>query len=393
MKPRALPFALSILRRVDEMLLSYIRLRKSIYSEEIRHWLKQIQHLFVVTVIILGTALPALFFFTLLAYGVILDNQSTSYQLLILTWSLLLSQSILLMLCKQAILGARYHYFLRSLEPSLAARRLSDILLALLSSPFLLLLLFVIINIDVANWPQLAHGFLLLALLVNGMMCSVYRQNKMHWALAGMLIAIPFLSAYSFISALFFQVGFLIFVQLAPSTLFAHFSIRGFRLPIYCSIWLQACLGNKVTEGSEIQSRTNGLTLVSASVLLVIVLTEYCAINLPTYNNVVYFIGTSLIILLCTSLQLSVTKSIETHSLFFQQFLWSRTFALMQYWVTFSVLATAIGMASIVFEHWQVLILFLSGLICLYFAKRLPTFFIAGWLLSVICGGGIFFTI
>ena len=96
--------------------ISYFRLRKQIFVHEVKHWLQQVQHLLVLTVIFLGTALPALFYGALLGYGIILDNKGSVLHSLMIAWSIMVVQCIILLLSKSAILGSRYQYFLLSIQ-------------------------------------------------------------------------------------------------------------------------------------------------------------------------------------------------------------------------------------------------------------------------------------
>jgi hypothetical protein len=385
----------------------YFVLRKQIFYQEIKHWVQQVQDLIIGFAIILGTAIPALLFSALLAFGIILDNDSPPDQLYLLAWSILVAQSLVLLLCRQAILGARYSPYLRSLETSNTARWQADVFFALLANPFVLMLIFIMVNIDIADWSRVPHGFLFLGLMLSCTMLSLYRPGQLYWFYAFMLAALPLLtmlplwqglsvcllllvatlliSAAVNTRALFINVwkGAL---SLLPSSLLGSWQV-------FCQIWLQATVGNKQDTSSSESTHANGIVLVCVTCILILVLTHYCALRLPEFENGVYFIGLGVIVLFCASLQLTVNKAIKQHTLFFEQFMWQPKMQLSQYCISAAALFVFIGGASIVFAKPLLLIQLVAGAISVYVAKKQASLFIVGWLLGIAISGALYFYI
>jgi hypothetical protein len=364
--------------------IGYFSLRKQIFVYELKHMLRQIEHLLLFVIAFLGTALPALLFISLLAFGIILDNDSSSTQLLFIVWALVMTQSMLLQLVKQAILGSRYHLYLTSLGQSSAKRIAADLILGFICNPIVFLYLFVLMSISPQHWIEIPHGFLLLFLLLVGSLVSIYRPKGLYTFLLLSICSIPFLSSHSFIFGLLIfcvlqVLSILVFMTRKP--LIPSFSLS---FPVQWMFWLSLSLGSGLASnkiGLKGQ-KSNSLLSACAVASLLIIMTHYCISNLPDYVSVVTFIGAQLIVLSTASLQISIHRIIDSYPLFFSAYLANTAISRAQYWVSIAASLIMLSIASAVFGSFMVLLHLLSALFCIYCAKRLSKFFIASWLVS-----------
>lgn len=374
--------------------IGYFSLRKQIFVHELKHMLRQIEHLLLFIIAFLGTAIPALLFISLLAFGVILDNDSSSTQLLFIVWALIMTQSVLLQLAKQAILGSRYHLYLTSLEQGFAKRISADFILGLICNPIIFLYLFVLISIAPQHWIEIPHGFLLLFLLFVGSLVCIYKPKGLYTFLVLSMCSIPLLSSQSFVFGLsvfcILQVlSILVFMTRKPL-----FSSLPLTLPVEWMFWLSLCLGSGLArdKSSLKGQKSNSLLSACAVASLLIIMTHYCASNLPEYVEAVTFIGAQFIVLSTASLQISIHRIIDTYPLFFASYLAHPAISRAQYWVSAAASFTMLMIASVVLGSFIVLFHLLSALLCIYCANRLPKFFIAAWLISSALLGMLIFT-
>lgn len=364
--------------------IGYFSLRKQIFVYELKHMLRQIEHLLLFVIAFLGTALPALLFISLLAFGIILDNDSSTTQLLFIVWALVMTQSMLLQLVKQAILGSRYHLYLTSLGQSYVKRITADFVIGLICNPIVFLYLFVLMSIAPQHWIEIPHGFLLLFLLLVGSLVCIYRPKGLYTFLVLSICSIPFLSTQSFVFGLLvfcaLQVlSILVFMTRKP--LLPLFSLS---LPIKWMFWLSLCLGSGLASNKTGVKGQKSNSLLSACGVagLLIIMTHYCIVNLPDYALVVTFIGAQLIVLSTASLQISIHRIIDSYPLFFVAYLANPGISRAQYWVSIAASLTMLLIASVVLGSFMVLLHLLPAVFCIYCAKRLPKFFIASWLVS-----------
>ena len=373
----------------------YFSLRKQIFVHELKYMLRQIEHLLLFIIIFLGTAIPALLFISLLAFGVILDNDSSSTQLLFIVWALIMTQSMLLQLTKQAILGSRYYLYLTSLDQGFVKRITADFMLGLICNPIVFLYLFVLTSIAPQHWIEIPHGFLLLFLLLLGSLVCLYKPKGLYTFLVLSMCSIPLLSSQNFVLGLtvfcVLQVlSILIFMARKP--LFPSFSLS---LPVQWMFWLTLCLGSGLaSEKTGLKGqKSNSLLSACAVASLLIIMTHYCVSNLPEYAKAVTFIGAQFIVLSTASLQISIHRIIDTYPLFFASYLANSALSRGQYWVSVAASFTMLLLASLVLGSVIVLLHLLPALFCIYCAKRLPKFFIAAWLVSSALLGVFIFTV
>lgn len=373
--------------------IGYFALRRQIFVYELKHMLRQIEHLVLFVIAFLGTAIPVLFFLSFLAFGIILDNDSSTSQLLFIVWALVMTQSMLLLLAKQAILGSRYRYYLTNLERGFGKRLLADSMLALTCSPILLLYVFVLVSIAPGYWIKIPHGFLLLLLLLGTFVC-LYKPQGLFWFLGLTLCCIPLLSSQSLVLALICFCIIQVLIILVFMVCKSNFSSFYIALPIEWMFWLSLSVGSYagLSQTSGSGQKPNSLLSVCAISILLIIMTHYSAAHLPEFISNVNFIGAQLIVLASASLQLSTHKIIHTYPLFFASYLSNPSIAKRQYWVSIATTFILLLVAAFVLSRFIVLLHLLSALLCIYSAKRAPKFFIATWLISSLCLALLIFT-
>ena len=121
--------------------VKYFAFRRALFADDIKLWLKQFEHLLLVSIMFLGTALPALFYALLLAFGIVFNfdiqaAQTTTSSLMVdnlqqtlfIIWCIFTVQCILLMLARDAIVGTRYGLFLASINIQPSLKYVIDIL-------------------------------------------------------------------------------------------------------------------------------------------------------------------------------------------------------------------------------------------------------------------------
>ena len=179
---------------------------------------------------------------------------------------------------------------------------------------------------------------------------------------------------------------------MARKSVFSSFT---FSLPIEWMFWLSLSLGShtSTSQTSARGQKPNSLLIASAIATLLIIMTHYCAQNLPEYIHSVNFIGAQLIVLATSSLQLSVHKTINSYPLFFASYLSCPSISKHQYWVSVAASFAMLLIASVALGSFVVLFHILSAIFCIYCAKRLVKFFIAAWLMSSAFIGILIFSV
>ncbi|MFT6267976.1 MAG: hypothetical protein ACJAVV_000781 [Alphaproteobacteria bacterium] len=369
--------------------MGYISLRRQVFSYEIKHLHKQIKQFMMLAVFFLGTAIPALFFAALLAFGIVLDNESSVSQLLFISWALLMTQNMMLMLFKQAILGSRYGFFVASFHCRKVKPWLCDIGFAMLCNPILILYLFVIGSIEPQDWPQIPHGFVLLYLLSSGMLMSLYKPQSSLVFLGLALIVIPIVNEQSLLFGLFMFCC----CQLA-SLLFYYFRVQNFMvinilLPAPLTFWLSLARGSKFSamQTSRSGHKHNTLLIACSMATLVTVMASYSAHQLPQYSLVVHAIGGSFIILATASLQLSIRKIIALYPLFFKIYLDNPSFSRLQYWVSAAATFIMLFIAAAFFKSMLVIAYLIPAAVCILIAQKYPRIFIITWITTSVLTG------
>jgi hypothetical protein len=329
--------------------ISYFRLRKQIFVHEVKHWLQQVQHLLVLTVIFLGTALPALFYGALLGYGIILDNKGSVLHSLMIAWSIMVVQCIILLLSKSAILGSRYQYFLLSIQIGRVKSFAVDAWFACLY------------RVKTLVW------FLALCLLSNVLIMGDLLPVNIKLASA--------LIFYAFLLLVIFVMSLLTKSLAMPKIL---------TLPIQYNIWLTMTLSSQSAQsnGNRSANKMNSFLMCAAFCAILLMMGSYSESNLPAFKNIVHFITGQLLVLACIGLQLSIDKTVKVHALFFEQYKVRDKWLLAQYWVSLSVALFVLATAALLFSAPIMLLHVLALVFSLLFLKRYSAFLMVAWLCS-----------
>jgi hypothetical protein len=370
--------------------ISYFRLRKQIFVHEVKHWLQQVQHLLVLTVIFLGTALPALFYGALLGYGIILDNKGSVLHSLMIAWSIMVVQCIILLLSKSAILGSRYQYFLLSIQIGRVKSFAVDAWFALLCSPFLIMLGVILLSIELEYMSKFLHGFVLFFIQLALIFACLYRVKTLVWFLALCLLSNVLIMGdllpvnIKLASALIFY-AFLLLVIFVMSLLTKSLAMPTIlTLPIQYNIWLTMTLSSQSAQsnGNRSANKMNSFLMCAAFCAILLMMGSYSESNLPAFKNIVHFITGQLLVLACIGLQLSIDKTVKVHALFFEQYKVRDKWLLAQYWVSLSVALFVLATAALLFSAPIMLLHVLALVFSLLFLKRYSAFLMVAWLCS-----------
>lgn len=368
-------------------MFAYLHLRRQVFKHEVKHLRKQIEQFMLLTFVFLGTALPAFFFAVLLAFGIVLDNESSVSQTLLIVWAIIVTQSLILLLFKQAILGSRYTLFLHAFERANVNRYACDLILAIVCNPILLMYLVVIGSIDFYFYKGISHAFLLLYMLVSSMLIAIYKTHINTLFLAIALLCIPLVNNLSLNAALIaLCASQLICLVLARFTPLDRFSLsRSMPAPLY--FWLSLCTGSPVHSSSRSNHKNSPLLASVAFAILFIIMADYSAQELPQYSQVVYMIAAQFVVLACASIQLTTSKIMRQHNLFFAMYCHNSSISVLQYWVSFAAAVIMLTAAALVFGNALVMVYCLPALISIIFAKHSPRLFLIIWLSACLLTG------
>jgi len=349
-----------------KQLSSYLRLRFSCLSHELRQLTEQVKSLLLWVAVFLGPAILALVFGLLLAIGQLYNTQQTAAQMLALCWSLLALQNLLVWLCRHAILTTRYRLYLQTLPCSELHHRLADLVLLCCCLPVFWLHGLVVANANLSQWqsvlPQLS--FLLLQLFAAYL--TLYRPKRCIFAL---LLTIPLINYLPDINSGLIALG-------ALSLLFPMLPAMAWRLPFTTSNSLALWLKLWSREPEQWLSR----------LLLIALIAMVCNITLNQRSDlaatVLYFSATFLILVCCT-MQLSNNRLLLRYPLFFKQFP-----AAITYWQYLAPAMLAILSLSAlwILGAGAYLLLFSIVLCCagLVLARKRPHKLVAAWFISAI---------
>lgn len=296
-----------------KMNADYLRLRRRIFQQELWQLNEQIKKLGVIIVAFLGTALPVAFFAVLLGFGIVLKNDVPPSESLMIIWCLLLVQSMLLMLLKKAILGSGYRLYLNSINPSVIEQHFSTLVYCVLCQPLLIIHLYIIANINVSDWQDVPHGFLLLGLQVLCAFCVIAHMRTVYWFLGLSFIWVliaqlitQLITGVSLLSHLWITTG------IFGLAFMGAYYVRG------QSVSIQHMLPIKLRIWSMHLVNQHGVILwLISTCLLVAILCRYSALQMPHYASGIYFIGAQILVLVFASAQLLMNRLTRQHEMFF----------------------------------------------------------------------------
>lgn len=357
--------------------LRYWVLRWQVYTHEIKHWRRQVEHLLLLSIAFLGTALPALFFGSLLAYGVIFDAQSSLLHIALLSCSLVFVQSIILSIFSPAILGLRYLHYLASVERNSAQKLLPSVVLSVLSNPILSICLLVLVNTSGDVLDNIPHAFVLLAVLIASSGLCLYKPRALgiYCCLLLLTIAVVAVTTNNNIASpnqlTYLFAGFLALVPISAMLgKVVRFSFPALALPIWARFWLVFYT----------QQQALWLSILFASVLLLGGV--YAYLNLPQYALVVTAITSQLLVITASSLQLGVNKYWQQNALFFSAYKHNERFVLAQSLFPCIFGLFLLTIACVLFSSILPMVCIVSLLLSLWFARLHANYFAIVWLVS-----------
>ena len=339
---------------------AYLKLRWRCFYAASQQLIQQLQQLLVWIMVLLGPALAALFFLLLLALGLLYQPDLAATQRIVLCWSLLSGQTLLLWLYQHAILASRYPLFFRSFAITPLWQRSVDILLMFVCSPILLLHLLIIAGADLSQWrtvlPQLCFAVLQLLFALS----ALYRPGR---TVTLLLLCLPAL----WLLPLQFGTGLgvlaLIWLcSLLPLRLSLPKINSHSALLFWCKLWRQ--------KPAQWLSR---LMLI----LLCLQIAYISLLQRPDLAATIGFSAGLLMALVSTSMQLSSNNTVRQYQLFFQLYP-----AAFKRWQFLPPLLLALLSASLLLSDQpagQLLLLLPAFVISWYLAWRKPQRFILGW--------------
>ena len=392
----------------------YFYLRKKLFAEDIKLWLKQVEHLLILSVIFLGTALPALFYLLLLAFGIVFKNEPTSSiaeqtsvsHLLMIIWCMIAVQSIFLLLLRQFILSFHNQTFLNSLGVSQRLKVFTDLIFGVICSPCLVLCIVVIFNIAPENYIQIPHGFILLTLLILSLYMCLYKPITAQYSLLTMLVAIFLLpsifpthdqTTWSILTMLVICLLTSIVVELVNPWFQCRlrFQKNGQGLLNYSTsvssvkrnLWFSIATEGKnlfpklgIGQNIQLQSMPFLLTIIGSSI--VFIMTSYSAEKLPQFASVVYLIGTQVCLLFTTSLQLGIEQRAQKYALFLKSVKMTNTLNIASYILVLSYSVIVLCVFIVVSGRYELLYCIITILALIAAAKYSKQFFIAAWVVT-----------
>ncbi|MDX5405871.1 MAG: DUF6136 family protein [Chromatiaceae bacterium] len=351
---------------------AYLKLRWRCFYTASQQLIQQLQQLLLWIMVLLGPALAALGFMLLLALGLLYQPELAATQRLLLCWSLLSGQTLLLWLYQQAILASRYRLFFRSFAIAPLWQRSVDSLLMLVCSPILLLHLLIIVDADLSQWhtvlPQLSFALMQLLFALS----ALYRPQP---TVTLLLLCLPAL----WLLPLQFGTGLavLAFMWLC-SVLPLRISLPKISsyspLLFWCQLWHQ-----------QMAQWLSRLMLI----LLCLLIAYISLKQRPDLAATISFSAGLLMVLLSSSIQLSSNNTVQQYQLFFQlnpaalkrwQFLPPLLFAVLS-----GTLSLLLGLSA------SLLLLLLPGfVISWYLAWRQPQRFVGGWFATSLLSSSLY---
>jgi len=379
------------------MKYAYFKCRLTIFRNDVRQVVIQLNQLSLFIILFLGVALPALVFALMLGFGIILSNKDPAYQTLLIAWCMLAVQSIVLIVLLDAIKGSKYALFLKSLQASSADIAFSNLLLTLICHPLLLINIFIMLFIPFNRWLEIPHGIMLIILQISTAAVLLRSTTSTYWFLCCSffyLLCIVLFKSTIFVDGIsllqhllaliFLQISISLFSFIPQST----FNIpqlkiqRARHIPIYFHIWL-----------SSLTQKKGVLPMQSTVFMLLCIMAHYSILKMPQYSLVINLIASHLILLIAASTQLVFNRVINEHALFFASFKHQASFLRMQYILPFGIgLLMLISFFAIQQTMSTVVVNIACLLVCIVVASIKPKRLIAVWFLSGAIAASLIFS-
>lgn len=357
---------------------AYLQCRYGCLMHELQLLLQQVQQLLFGMIILLGPAVAALLMMLVLAYGMFYRPDLPPSQAILLAWSLLCGQSLLLWLYRDALLGSRYQLFLNSLPIPTTQRRLVDQLLLLACHPLLLLHLFIIASANMSQWQQVVPQLCFAVLQYGFAVALLYRGIRVLWLL---LLSLPLLWLPTLPLALWgLSIALLCCWPKALPTVkkndtpSAPKAVQG-RFQAACRFWWQQSL----QQPAALLSR---LLLM----LLILALGHISVTERPDLGGWIGLIAASLLLLNSAGWQVSQYQFCQHYTLFLAQF--PPLLRQLQYCGPLMLTLLSCTASHYFFApSLPTIVLFPCLLLSFIAASLRPTFLIPAWLIGAILSG------
>ena len=358
-------------------MLDYYLLRKSIYSYQIRQLNEQLKKFSLLLFTLFWTAVPAIFYSLLVGLGIIMSNVDDVLASLPLVWIFLTLQSMLILTLKGAILGCENHLFLASLNRPRFMKVSASALLALASSPILLMSLIISFSIPIDRWWEAKHAWLFIFLQTLTIAISLINPTKirLYWfiSLLWLLISL-FIDDSGLLNLTHHLLVFIAMLGACHLVNFAHSPNKPSRLlhklPVYTRYWCEHAIS---------QSSLAFLILCFNAIVMVGII--YLTKQVPNYTGQVFFVGVQIVILLSASIQFAINQNIDEYDMFYKHYLANADFRHLQYLFPLLLGGICIGLYSVFLQNQYFIWL---DTICLfmlvYIVKQHKNWFAIGWL-------------
>lgn len=363
------------------MISRYISYRFVLFRFEIKHWLAQLSGLSLFLVGILGSAIPVVFYLALLGFGMLFENKLSITEAMLFVAGLLLLQTVCLGFCKAAITGQRFIAFTLSLTDKAWLAKLTDILLASLCNPLLLLNIILIGSVNIKHWIDIPQMLLLLLLQILFSVRAFTSSRQLYVILALLFVAAQTEVIPSIEVGLLLPLLLLALFQLMPKISLMFNSQLSHKVTAYSAynFWLDFWLQN---------IRIPLLVLAVTGISLLI--SHSFVQQRPDLAPFVFLFCGQLLVLVVTALPLELSRQIQNNQHFYTLFAVFPAFNLIKnlflvaagllVFMLFAFVSASLGMALV---HFSVL------LGCFYIVKIKPKYLIFVWLFSFVIVVGI----
>lgn len=341
----------------------FFNYRINAFVSQLKVALEQFSQLGIIIAAFMYTALPGVFLGIFMAIGFIV-TQKSQYTVLI-AFSLLLIQSVIVQTFAYAIKDSPHRLFQRSLVSSKWPLFLADHIILLMSNMTLMASLIVAISMGLNKLSQ-APQFVIFMLILWGLPIAVlYQPRRLLLYVCTLLATLWFAPNWSN-SALY-----ALWLLLIPLCFFNI--IPPFRTRKHLVGALHFWLVLHYQRRGEIEWR---LYLGFIFYLLVLVLLE----QRPDLNFFMGLVSGCIYLLLVSSLQLAQNEKVTTYGMWFNTHQQRKRYYAYQYIAPCMLSIIAIIMISLNYFDWVFMSTLMIGFpLCMYFARKKPTQFALAW--------------
>lgn len=343
----------------------YLALRWRYLVHHLQLLLGQLQQLMLGALVILGPVMAAVLLLLVLALGMLYRADLPAAQAMLLTWCLLCAQSLLLWLCREAILLPSHQLFLQSLPVPRWGRRATDGLLLLCCHPLWLLHALIISQANFSQWQQVLPQLGVFVLQLLFAVVLLYRGIAvLLWLLVSLplLVVLPVLTSTPWPWLLGLLAAGLLMIGWRASHWQGWRPLAHSPARFWLSVWCH--------QPAQLLSTV-------LLVLLLLLIVQITLVQRPDLvANVTLLLG-CLLLLISGSWQLNVGRQSADMALFLRQF--PAALSRWQYAAPVTLTLLAVLLPAVIFQQWQLCWQLLPVVLSVWVAKRQPKFFIASW--------------